>query len=1703
MRYCKVFIYQLLILQLVLGTWFPNQAVSASTSSQTEQTSPTKILEITDSGASDLQSSLGTNHNYQLTTYSMKKFVALREELDGKYDLIYIGSSNRSPMYSTATASPYTTDRSTAHDTTLKMNDITQLKANEIINDFINKGQLVVLENDVFSQSSSNLYQKFQTYRNNSKQNVKVVSSVKDAVEAITNSSAYTSKRPRFELTESPISYLSNQSYIYNAGDLVKFQYNVNNLASFNSNRLTANLYFDTDYNHKYETVEIMKSAPVSGSTGSISYVLPPGFSGLRYWKLEVVDSATGLKDYQTGILRIRDHKVAVKVLQVMKPGVSSELSADPLRMNQSYLHSDDYDITIDIVNMTQFNSSVYSTINGKYDMIIFGFADVYNNAKITDDAAKAVEQFIATGQSVMFTHDTIFESGNNWVKYFMNDTGQLNTEKHDLGLGAPQTSKTTLKVNSGLMNQFPFLLSDKVSIATTHDQYYRLDLEDSSIIPWYNITGGTRDPNDSWYHYYTYSKGNVTYSGTGHTSNAFPDEEQRLFVNTMYRAFIGSNHAPLVTVYTPTESTKIKQGQNMDVVYQVHDLDLKDNVLKTRIIVNGVEKYNNSTVHNGDVIQQSIPNVTANPGTITVRIEVEDNKGAKVIKETKVEVITPAATNLGLSRTVAPVSGIVAPNSVATLTYTITPQPFAASDISTMTGLRPFSLEEGTYTIGQEIVLMDTKDHGNFGAVAFDKNGAKNFRNDIETGYQYEIKIGDPIQTEPGNKANSAQTQIKGLQDKVISVPIVRQLNDKSNGRYDLEVRGFAILKVTEIDDNLHIRTQLLSYQTASVYKVANLAIAEKFPAKVELAQIPASFTKSGTIGTGYTLNGKLSEITYTKNGTQYTSQPLTFTVQVNPTENGVYVLDQSNVTFTGLNGSTIRDQFNPITLRAETRVTSIQVSPSSKTLNVGETFKLISTVTPDTASNKAIIWTSSNPSVATVDENGIVTGITAGNAVITAASAENSSIKATSNITVKVPVTSISLDKTGVVLRVGETDTLTATIMPANATNKDVVWSSSDSSILSITPNGLSSTIRALKSGEATITVTSVDSQQTATCKVTVEESVDQVQVSPNEKIINVGEKVQLTATVLPVNSTNKNVTWSSANSTIASVSNTGLVTGLKPGKVIITATSADGKKTGQATITVKQPVTGVSIDPSTITLVVGDDPKHLTAVIQPADATNQDVSWSSSNDQVVTVDQNGNVTGVKAGTATITVSTDDGNFKATCSVKVIDKTLYEVFYDVNGTKPVPNDNTWLDRPVYVKLTYSDETNKTYRVTNRETGAVEEKTYSGLFLVDKNGINEIEYYEKPSSSSMKQQLIKLDLISLAVTITGGTVNQTDRVVTDISITAKDSSVKGNGSSGLDYILVWTDNNPPAKYNQSTVIYNTSATTNLSVTVYAQAVSKSGKESPIATQTYVFDSKPPTVTIGPGFIHQPNGDRGAITIKTSVTDDVSGVLDVSYRIEKAVVSGATLKFEKTSFSGSLQSKDGYWYATEDVGTARTAAGYYKVIITATDKVGNKTKQVDEQWDVFMVSPGYTLAGITYTVLGTNETINSNQPILSAKPIKVSFAKDSSTNSAFKTAIADQVAVVRVLDAKSRKDLLNSLANFDLKVSLIEYSIVKKGEAPSVWKRLQTSDIVIQNEGEWEIYFRVTDNYTNWGAKAVTNSQVSQPVQIKTNLKKL
>ena len=278
------------------------------------------------------------------------------------------------------------------------------------------------------------------------------------------------------------------------------------------------------------------------------------------------------------------------------------------------------------------------------------------------------------------------------------------------------------------------------------------------------------------------------------------------------------------------------------------------------------------------------------------------------------------------------------------------------------------------------------------------------------------------------------------------------------------------------------------------------------------------------------------------------------------------------------------------------------------------------------------------------------------------------NKAFKPNSNITLAAPsvtggwkdastvsVTGVTLNQTSISIVPGGGETLTATVTPADATNKKVTWKSSNEAIATVDANGI---VIGVAAGTATITVTTEDGGYTATCAVEVINFVNVTGVTLNKTstTIAVGASETLTATVTPDNATFKNVTWKSSNEAVATVDANGKVTGVKAGTATITVTTVVGGETATCAVEVITSVTGVTLNKTTLKLTKGAS-ETLTATVAPTNATNKKVTWTSSDPAVATVDASGKVTGVANGTATITVTTEDGGHTATCAVEVAD--------------------------------------------------------------------------------------------------------------------------------------------------------------------------------------------------------------------------------------------------------------------------------------------------------------------------------------------------------------------------------------------------------------------------------------------------------------
>ena len=229
-----------------------------------------------------------------------------------------------------------------------------------------------------------------------------------------------------------------------------------------------------------------------------------------------------------------------------------------------------------------------------------------------------------------------------------------------------------------------------------------------------------------------------------------------------------------------------------------------------------------------------------------------------------------------------------------------------------------------------------------------------------------------------------------------------------------------------------------------------------------------------------------------------------------------------------------------------------------------------------------------------------------------------------------------------------------------PLTATGNNIAWSVSGDLPAGLTLDTSTGTISGTPTtvGTSTLTVKATNSAGDASKQFSLTINavpVTSVSLNKNALSLTVGGNETLTATVEPETATDKTVTWESNNPDVAAVDQRGNVKAVASGTATINVTANDGSgQKASCTVTVTQPVTGVTLDSTELSLYTGES-KTLTATVAPDNATNKAVTWESSNTEVATVDNNGKVTAVSAGTATITVTTTDGEKIATCTVNV----------------------------------------------------------------------------------------------------------------------------------------------------------------------------------------------------------------------------------------------------------------------------------------------------------------------------------------------------------------------------------------------------------------------------------------------------------------
>ena len=650
-----------------------------------------------------------------------------------------------------------------------------------------------------------------------------------------------------------------------------------------------------------------------------------------------------------------------------------------------------------------------------------------------------------------------------------------------------------------------------------------------------------------------------------------------------------------------------------------------------------------------------------------------------------------------------------------------------------------------------------------------------------------------------------------------------------------------------------------------------------------------------------------------------------------------------------------------------------SLSLDPGEYTLeSIGSSFKIAPVFYPEDATDTELSWTSADPKIASVSSDGTVTAIGPGTTAITAAAA-GGAITSKCVVTVLSPALAIKISDSRLSLEEGEEATLSASVFPSDATQSTLTWRSDKPEVATVDQDG---NVRAVKAGVAVITV-SVSETVFETCTVTVVSRVTGISFDVDELEILPGESHQLKVTVLPENASVPDVNWSSDNAKVAKVSDTGLVTGHSAGVATIHAVTRDGGKMATCLVKVGTPVSGISLSKSSASMYVGDSPLALTAAITPSNASDKSVVWSSSDASVASVTAgsglDATVTPVAAGTATITVSTPDGKFSASCvltvkqhvtgvSISKSSLTLYTGQTETLSAQVKPDDAT------DTRLTWSSSDKTVATVANGKVTALKAGSVQIRVTTFEGGFQDV------CNLTVKQHVTGLDLSASTLTINlGQTVTMTATVLP---------------SDASDKSVTWTSSNSDIV----SVTQNGSVTANAMGEAEITATSNDGGFSKTCKVTVVEPLVPATsLTLTPKTMSLNIGENGSLELQI-LPNDCNEILEwkssdpsvatVNNGDIKALAAGTTtitVRGINTSASATVTVIDPYAVTgvTLDRTTLSLEMGETATLLatvlpedardkTVTWSSGNTAvATVDQQGKITTVSPG--TAQITVT----------------------------------------------------------------------------------------------------------------------------------------
>ena len=404
--------------------------------------------------------------------------------------------------------------------------------------------------------------------------------------------------------------------------------------------------------------------------------------------------------------------------------------------------------------------------------------------------------------------------------------------------------------------------------------------------------------------------------------------------------------------------------------------------------------------------------------------------------------------------------------------------------------------------------------------------------------------------------------------------------------------------------------------------------------------------------------------------------------------------------------------------------QVSRISLTAGAKSVAVGETLELAAAFQPENATLRQVTWTSGDERIATVDETGRVTGIKRGNVRIIATAVDGSNVRSNISVQVTQPAGEISLDKTEITVDAGRNTMIRATVLPKDANDRNVVWSTTDPAIATVNGQGRITGV-ALGTCEVVCTSKSNGNVQ-ARATVHVQQPVKSVTFD-TAPMVYAGEALQLAWHVEPDNASNKALTFSTSNRNILTVSPEGIVTGIKAGEAYVNAVTTDGtNRRARVRVKVGQHVQGVHMLRSTAYIDLNES-STTAAVLEPKDATNKNMTWRSADTSVCVVEpvrNQGNrvkITGVTNGETVVYGTTEDGGYETSIRVKVGDFShaakITNALIDGRGKLEILVKNVSADLPltrITLEIEAYDFDNKPVAINTKDGSNIVRAVYS-----------------------------------------------------------------------------------------------------------------------------------------------------------------------------------------------------------------------------------------------------------------------------------------------------------------------------------------------------------------------------------------------------